>query len=274
MTLWTRRELGFLAGLAAVRTLRGDEPALSVSGVDPLKVRVASAGASAMFYYGLFGGDIVPLSNSTFPDSPQADEFFLKIGAPPFPYLILSRIGSGESTGLDHFSLLAGDLLAARSTLARNGISLINPGQGLWFRDNGGTLIELMTGSTWGLQAQSMRLPVPSNLRSLRPAFETAALTRIHLRALESSASFYGQLFGRKKAAGDRSFTCGATVLRLSPATEAQTPGLDRLVIAVRNFKPHQARRILQQRGIQLSGSRHEVLFRDPDGNELELVAA
>jgi hypothetical protein len=273
MTLLTRRELGFLAGLAAARTLRSDEPVLSVSGVDHLKVRVASAGASAMFYYGLFGGDIVPVSNSTFPDSPRVDEFFLKIGVPPFPYLMLSQIRGGESTGLDHLSLLAGDLVAARSTLTRNGISLINPDQGLWFRDHGGTLIELMAGPTWSLQAQSMRLPVPSNLRSLRPAFETAALTRIHLRTLDSSASFYSQLFGREKAAGGRSFTCGATVLRLSLVTEAQTPGLDRLVIAVRNFKPKQARRILKQRGIQLSGSRHEVLFRDPDGNELELVA-
>jgi catechol 2,3-dioxygenase-like lactoylglutathione lyase family enzyme len=273
MTLLTRREL-VLAGLTAARTLRSEEPLLSVSGVDHLKVRVASAGASAMFYYGLFGGDILPVSNSTFPDSPNVDEFFLKIGVPPFPYLMLSQIRGGESTGLDHLSLLASDLVAARSTLARNGISLVNPDKGLWFRDNGGTLIELMAGSTWGLQAQAMRLPVPSNLRSLQPAFETAALTRIHLRALDSSVSFYSQLFGREKAGGGMSFTCGATLLRLSPVTGAEAPGLDRLVIAVRHFKPEQARRILKQRGIQPSGTQHEVLFRDPDGNELELVAA
>jgi catechol 2,3-dioxygenase-like lactoylglutathione lyase family enzyme len=273
MTLLTRREL-VLAGLAAARTLRGAEPVLSVSGVDHLKVRVASAGASAMFYYCLFGGDIFPVNNSTFPGSPKVDECFLKIGVSPFPYLMLSQIRSGESTGLDHLSLLAGDLVAARSTLTRNGISLIDPDQGLWFRDNGGTLIELMAASTWGLQAREMRLPVPSNLQSLRPAFETGALTRIHLRVLDSSASFYSQLFGREKAAGGRSFTCGATELRLSTVTGAQAPGLDRLVIAVRHFKPEQARRILKQRGIQPAGSQREVLFRDPDGNELELVAA
>jgi hypothetical protein len=166
MTLLTRREL-VLAGLAAARTLHSDEPVLSVSGVDHLKVRVASAGASAMFYHGLFGGDILPVSNSTFPDSPKVDEFFLKIGVPPFPYLMVSQIRGGESAGLDHLSLLVGDLVVARSTLARNGISLINPDQGLWFRDNGGTLLELM-GANVGLAGAgdaasgSLKSPEPS----------------------------------------------------------------------------------------------------------------
>lgn len=274
MTLFTRRELvGCLTGVAAVRALRSGEPILSVSGVDHLKIRVASAGASAMFYYGLFGGDLVPVRNSTFPGSPQVDEFFLKIGASPFPYLMLSQVSGGESPGLDHLSVLAGDLVAARSMLARNGIPVINPTQGLWFRDPGATLIELMAAPTWGLQAQSMRLPIPSNLQALRPAFEAAALTGIRLRALDvgQSSSFYGQLFGREKAAGGKSFVYGATVLQLAPAAVA--PGLDRLVVAVRNFKPRLARRVLEQRGIEPHGSRNEVLFRDPDGNELELAA-
>lgn len=100
---------------------------LSVSGLDHLKVRVASAGASAMFYYSLFGGDLVPVRNSTFPDSPRADEFFLKVGVPPFPYLMLRPLRVGESPGLDHLSVLADDIVAARSILARNGVSLINP---------------------------------------------------------------------------------------------------------------------------------------------------
>ncbi|HTX38018.1 MAG TPA: hypothetical protein VME43_23475, partial [Bryobacteraceae bacterium] len=49
------------SGIVAARILRGDQSMLSVSGLDHLKVRVASAGASAMFYYSLFGGDLVPL---------------------------------------------------------------------------------------------------------------------------------------------------------------------------------------------------------------------
>jgi catechol 2,3-dioxygenase-like lactoylglutathione lyase family enzyme len=273
----TRRELArFLTGFAAARTLRSAAPILSVSGVDHLKVRVASAGASAMFYYGLFGGDIVPVRNTTFPSSPLVDEVFFKIGAPPFPYLMLSGIRGGESPGLDHLSVLAGNPVLARATLTANGISLIDPAQGLWFRDPDGTLIELMPGPTWGLQAQSMRLPVPSNLRSLRPAFETEALTRIHLRVVDigRASSFYSQIFGRDKSTGERRFTYGATVLQLNQVAGVKAPGLDRLVIAVRNFKPKQARRILEQRGIQPSGSRQEVIFHDPDGNELELVSA
>ncbi|HTX38608.1 MAG TPA: hypothetical protein VME43_26460, partial [Bryobacteraceae bacterium] len=80
--------------IVAARILRGDQSMLSVSGLDHLKVRVASAGASAMFYYSLFGGDLVPLRNS-FPDSPRADEFFLKVGAPPLPRSVDSRSEGG-----------------------------------------------------------------------------------------------------------------------------------------------------------------------------------
>jgi hypothetical protein len=272
----TRRELArILAGIAAAGTTRGDEPILSVSGVDHIKLRVANAGASAMFYYGLFGGDVVPVRNSTFRNSLRVDEVFLKIGAPPFPYLMLSGIREGESPGLDHLSVLAGNPVAARATLTRKGISLIDPGQGLWFRDTDGMLIELMAGPTWGLQAQSIRLPVPSNLASLRPAFETAALTRIHLRIVDigRATSFYSQLFGRDKATGERRFTCGPTVLQLDRGAGLEAPGLDRLVISIRGFRPKQARRILEQRGIQPGGSQRQVLLRDPDGNELELVA-
>ena len=276
MTSLRRRELvKSLTGMAAACTLRGDESILPVSGVDHLKVRVASAGVSAMFYYGLFGGDIVPVRSSTLPGSPLVDAFFLKIGVPPFPYLMLAQLRAGESPGLDHLSILADGIAAARSTLVRNGIPLINPDQGLWFRDLDGTLIELMARPTWGLQAQSIRLPVPSNLRSLRPAFEAAMLKSIHLRTLDvqRSASFYGQFFVREKAAGGVSFASGATAFQLGPIGGGTTPGLDRLVIAVRNFKPKQARHILEQRGIQPTGSRHEVILHDPDGNELELVS-
>jgi hypothetical protein len=60
--------------------------------------------------------------------------------------------------------------------------------------------------------------------------------------------------------------------LELRPIAGGQTPGLDRLIIALRNLRLKQARRILQERGIQPYGSKHEVLFRDPDGNEMELA--
>ena len=271
----TRRELGqFLAGVAAAGTLRSDEPTLSVSGVDHIKLRVANAGASAMFYYALFGSDFVPVRNSTFRNASQMDEVFLKIGASRFPYLMLSGIRKGESPGMDHLSVLAGSPEVARTTLTRNGISLIDPSDGLWFRDTDGTLIELMAGPTWGLQTQNIRLPVPSNLASLRPAFEGATLTKIFLRVVDitRATSFYGQLFGGDRITDERRFAFGSTALELIPAG-GKAPGLDRLVISIRGLKPKQARRILEQRGIKPSGPRQQLLLHDPDGDELELVA-
>ena len=253
---------------------------LAVSGIDHLKVRVASAGASAMFYYDLLGGDIVSVRNSTLPDSPRVDEFFLKIGVSPFPYLMLSQIHTGESPGLDHLAVLAGNPLAIRPILEHNRVSLINPDQGLSVRDADGTLIELMERPTWGGTAQSIRLALPSNLRSFRPAFEPVALTRLCLSTpdVDRSADFYTRLFARQSAiplaAGGRAFAYGSTVLELTPAVEGETPVLNRLVIAVRNFKLNQARQILRRRGIQPYGSNREVLFRDPDGNELQLMAS
>ena len=279
MAPFTRRQLAkVFVGIAATGTLRGDEPMLSVSGVDHLKLRVASAGASAMFYYDLFGGDIVSVRNSTLPDSPRVDEFFLKIGVTPFPYLMLSQITPGELPGLDHLAVLADNPVAMRPVLERNGISLINPAHGLRVRDADGTLIELVARPTWGGTAQSIRLALPTNLRGVRPAFEPVAVKRLCLRTVDvdRSAHFYSQLFGRQGAqslaAGGTAFTYGATVLELRPIAGGQPPGLDRLIIAVRNLRLKQARRILQQRGIQPYGSKHEVLFRDPDGNEMELA--
>jgi catechol 2,3-dioxygenase-like lactoylglutathione lyase family enzyme len=280
MALPTRRDLAKgLVGIAAVRSLCGDRPMLTVSGVDHLKMRVANSGASAIFYYDVFGGEIVSVRNSTLPGSPLTNEFFLKIGVPRFPYLMLAQIRDGETPGLDHFSVLIGDPAAVHPAMVRNGVSLIHPDQGLWFRDVDGTLIEVMASPTWGGAAESIRLALPANLQKLRPAFEPLAVTRLCLRSLDVARSvhFYGQIFTQQNAkpmaTGAQAFSCGGTILELKPIGGAQTTGLDRVVIAVRQFRVKEARHILQQRGIQPYGSKHEVLFRDPDGNELELVA-
>jgi catechol 2,3-dioxygenase-like lactoylglutathione lyase family enzyme len=261
----TRRNFAkALAGLAASRALHADWPLVAVSGVDHLKLRVASSGASAMFYYGLFGAELLPLRNSTFPDSTLVEEFFLKIGASPLPFLMLSQIRPAESPGLDHVSLLAADFEAARSTLARNRVPLVDPDHGLWIRDADGTLIEFMPRPMWGIQSESLRLPLPANLRSLRPAFEHASLVGIHLgvRDVEQSAAFYRRLFGP-------SLTYGQTAVKLAPS---KTPGLRRLAVALPKLDRKRARRILERRGIQTYGSPRELLFRDPDGNEVELA--
>jgi catechol 2,3-dioxygenase-like lactoylglutathione lyase family enzyme len=269
----TRRQLvKGLAGIAAARTLRGDEPTLTVSGVDHIKLRVASAGDSAVFYFGLFGADILFLRNSTFPGSPLVDEFFMKLGAASFPYLMLSQVSGSEVPGLDHLSLILQNPASFRPTLERKGISPIHPDKGLWVRDADGTLIEFMPRPTWDSIGQNIRLPLPVNIRGVQPAFPASVLRRVRLRTpdVARSAGFYNQLF-RPQSAG--TFTYGGTVLELRPATASQKPGLDRLVIAVPNLKPGDARRILQRRGIRPYGSRHELLFRDFDGNELELTA-
>ena len=251
---------------------------LSVSGMDHFKLRVASAGASAMFYYDLFGGDVVSVRNSTLPDSPRVNEFFLKISKAPFPYLMLSQITPGELPGLDHLAILADNAQAMRPVLERSA-SLISPDQGLRVRDADGMVIELMTRPTWGGTAQSIRLALPSNLRSFRAAFEPIAVKRLCLRTEDvyRSAQFYTRLFTRQSTqalnVGGKAFTFGATTLEFRPITAIQKPGLDRLIIAIRDLRLKRARRILQQRGIQAYGSRDQVLFRDPDGNEVELAA-
>jgi hypothetical protein len=258
----TRREVAKVwAGIAAARILRAGQAMLPVSGMDHLKVRVASAGASAMFYSGLFDADLIAVRNTTFPGSPEVLEFFLKIGGTPAPYLMLSQVRTGESPGLDHLSLLAGDVPTARAILVRNGISLIDPDRGLWFRDTDGTSIELMPVPSWNIQAQSMRLPLPVNLRGIKPAFVPAYLSAIHLRTpdVDRSTAFYARMLGPSLN----------SILKFKPAP---TPGLDRLVIAVHKLKLTSARRILQQRGIEPYGRPHELLFRDPDGNEVELL--
>lgn len=171
---------------------------------------------------------------------------------------MLAELRPGESRGLDHLSLIA---VAPK------------PSQVLSIHDPDGTLIELAAQPSWGRTAQSVRLALPPDLGNQPPAFDPVALTRINLRShnVERFAEFYCHLLGGDP--GRRVFPCGRAVFELSPAAKARTPGLGRLTIAVRNFSPKQARRILRDRGIRPYGSRREVLFRDPDGNELELVA-
>jgi catechol 2,3-dioxygenase-like lactoylglutathione lyase family enzyme len=259
-------------GAAAARVLRA-EPVLTVAGIDHLKLRVANSGASTLFLDGLFGGQVVSLRNATFPDSPPRDEFLLHLGAQPGPYLMLATVRSGEQPGLDHLSLLAGPIAAARASLERAGVSLMKPDQhGAWFHDPDGGLIELIypPPRTTSL-GPDPRLPIPAHLRDLRPAFEPAAITRVRLGSpnLATAAEFYSRVVAASTIVFPPTFPCGATALELRNGA----PGLDRLVIGIQGFTPETARRILTDRGITPYGAPHEVLFRDPDGNELQLVA-
>ena len=123
-----------------------------------------------------------------------------------------------------------------------------------------------------------MRLALPVNLHGVQPAFEATALSRFYLRSLDVaaqsvfSARFFNQSTVYARTAGGRAFACGRTVLEVRPIAGTQYPGLDRMGIAIRGVRLKEARRILEQRGIQPRGSKDEVRFRDPDGNELELI--
>jgi catechol 2,3-dioxygenase-like lactoylglutathione lyase family enzyme len=274
--LFTRRELArTFAGFAARAALRADQPGPPISGVDHIKLRVANSGASAMFYYGLFGGQIIAVSNSTLPDTAPVDEFFLRIGAPRFPYLMFAQVRADERPGLDHVSFLVSDLAAVRSTLERSGVSPIQ--SGYWFRDADGALIELMQAPTFGLQAQSIRVAPPVNLQAVRPAFEAAAVTRLCLRSVDvaRSVDFFRKILGEPSAgthsAGARAFACGATTLEIRPGLGTQSDGLDRIAIGIRGIGWARARRILEERGIRPRGSKNVILIRDPDDNETEL---
>jgi catechol 2,3-dioxygenase-like lactoylglutathione lyase family enzyme len=272
MTDLSRRELmRFLAGVA---TIRG-------SGLDHLKVRVASGGASALFYYGLFGGDIVRVENSTLPRDTPVDEFFLKIGLAPYPYLMLSQMRAGESAGFDHMAILVENALAARALLERRRVAVVDSDPGVRVRDVDGGLIELFVRPTWGETGESIRRPLPANFKSVKPAFDAVALKRVCLRTLDAAKSgdFYGELFGGETAqrfqSGGRVFTYGGTVLELVSGDGATAPRLDYLSIGVRNFRARSARRALLERGIRAYDSqRGTVRFLDPDGNDVEIVAA
>src|SRR5215831_1261806 len=135
MALLKRRRLIQVCASGTMASKLRGAPALSALGVDHLKFRVANAGAAAVFYYQLFGGEVIPVSNSTMPDQPRVDELFLRLGSPPYPYLMFSQLRAGEQTGLDHLSMLAATGPAVRSALEGNGVALIDPDRGYWFRD-------------------------------------------------------------------------------------------------------------------------------------------
>jgi catechol 2,3-dioxygenase-like lactoylglutathione lyase family enzyme len=257
----TRRQFAIaIAGGAATRLAHSDQPLLAVSGLDHLKIRTADVEASAMFYRGLFAGDIIAVLNSTFPDRPWVGGYFLKLGDSGSPFLMLEQTRSGEQPALDHLALLTSNLDAARSSLTANGVRLINPNQGVWFHDPDGALIELAPWPMWGIQADSMRFPIPAHLQDIRPAFEGAVLQALHLRTsdVDRSTAFYARWFGPTPL----QFRKGAA------------QGLARLVIAIRNLDRSHAARLLQQRGIEPDATGGALLLRDPDGNEIELVTA
>jgi catechol 2,3-dioxygenase-like lactoylglutathione lyase family enzyme len=120
---------------------------------------------------------------------------------------------------------------------------------------------------------------VTPNPTNRQPTFEARAIQRIALRVsdLRQATDFY-KIFGTEvngASSKDRkTFDIGDTVLELIPAALAF--GLDSFTIAVRNFDPISARRVLRARGIHTDdrNQRGHVYFRDPDGNWVGLTSA
>jgi len=246
----SRRE--FLA-IAAQGVLMAAETPLPQ--LEHIKLRVVNSGVSALFYHSLFGGELRLLHNSTLASQTRVDEVFLKVGAATFPYLMFASLRDGETPGLDHIAILA-DPAAAREAAVRAGGRLVDPdGYGLRVNDVDGTMIEVMNQPTWRSIPPIVGRTEPSNWKGIRPAFEPVEVRSVSLGTNDAAkaASFYRTIFG------------GAPRLQF----RSGPGGLARLEIAIR---PADARKILEGRGIPTYGSDNEILFKDPDGNEIGVV--
>jgi len=164
---------------------------------------------------------------------------------------MFAQLRDQETPGLDHIAMLA-DPGAAREAAVRAGARLVDPdGYGLRVNDVDGVMIEVMGQRTW----RSLPSTLPSNWEGVRPAFEAVEVKSVALGAADvgRAQSFYRTVFG------------GAPRLQFQPGKA----GLARIEIAIRRID---ARRVLDARGIRAYGSGNDVLFRDPDGNEIGLV--
>jgi hypothetical protein len=243
----SRREFIALAAQGVLTAAQG--PALEL---EHIKLRVVNSGVSALFYRSLFGGDVRSLRNSTLSSQTRVDEFFLRVGAAEYPYLMFTQLRDGETPGLDHISMLC-DIAAARESAVRAGAVLVEPnGYGLRVQDVDGTMVEVMGAPSW----RNTGLTLPSNLQGIRPAFEAVALKSVSLGTSDAAkaGAFYRTVFG------------GAPRLQFRPGAA----GLARIEIAIRRVD---ARKVLDGRGIRAYGSGGEILFKDPDGNEIAVTA-
>jgi hypothetical protein len=109
---------------------------------------------------------------------------------------------------------------------------------------------------TWRNIAPIAKRTLPSNLDGIRPVFEAVEMKSVALGTADptKAGAFYRTVFG---GVPRLEFRQGAA-------------GLARVEMAI---KRADARRLLDGRGIRAYGSANEVLFRDPDGNEIALSA-
>lgn len=269
----TRRELGKLmvaAGFAG--RLRASGPVL---GLDHIKLRVADLDRSVAFYRSVFDGPLSEMKGGSYLTAPDLPAICLKLGSGK-PFLILSPPDSKTPVGLEHITIDRAGMDVARSNAIPQAFPEALPPYE-YVRDPAGNLVEFVSSGYWrsGLRRTSPTLP-PA-VAALQPVFEPVSIQRLSLRVPEPvrAADFY-RLFGveQEPEKGRRTFDFEGTVLELIPARKAK--GLEGMAFAVRAFDPAAARRTLRERGIAAAAGpfRNTLVFRDPDGNRIEVSPA
>ena len=275
-SLVSRREALMLVGaMAAMRSASAAEAGvLQPTTLDHVNLRVASVAKSAEFYVALFETPLLrnPALRAR-PNLPPGEAIFLKMGE---GYLVISSAFAPDTPGLDHYSVGIRDYeqatLAAK--LKDNGIAAEARSADVWARDPDGNFIQLRTTGGWARQTAA---PMQRAIGGL--SFVPLSMARIGIRStdLTRAGDFYGRLYGTEGASAasgrSRLFGLGDSALELIPASANSRPGIDYIRIAIRDFNPAAAKRVLGERGIELNEKPGSVRITDPDGIGIELAA-
>jgi hypothetical protein len=278
-----RGVLALFGAIAATRHAGAAEQAIMQPvSLDHFNIRGPDVAKTAQFYMALFDTPVLRNPLRVRPNLPTTERFFLRFGD---GYLVISQAYAPDPAGLDHYSLGLRDYDKAKLTakLQDNGTpaearpSSESPGD-VWLSDRDGTAMQLRPYGGWTRQTAT---PYPPPAR-IGPAFFPLAISRIVLQTadLARAGDFYLRLFGAEitsaRSSRSRAFSLGDCVLELVslPAASRSATGLDRMVIAVKDFTIATATRILRERGIETGAASGVVRFNDPDGTQIELAAA
>jgi catechol 2,3-dioxygenase-like lactoylglutathione lyase family enzyme len=279
--------LGLLCALALPGSAQTAEPLFEIGALNHINIRASNPTRSAHFYQSLFGGRLQWIEKiPPNPTSPPAESWYLSLGqqflsiSPSFPALHLAP-------GLDHIcpALRNYQPKTAAAKLKERGIAVMSGG-GVWVRDPDGVIYQFVNYAGASKPAVAPPMAKPKAGDTPVPAaapFVPVEIRQVTLRVadLNKTAGFLATVFGGEMAAGStkqsRSFKFGDSVLRLiveGTSGTSHSAGMDRFAIAVKDFSPDSARRALQEHGVKPHGRSGEVLFRDPDGIQVQLVSA
>jgi hypothetical protein len=257
-----------------------------------INIRVSNCGRSALFYQGLFGGDMTYVHSVTpNPSTPSVESWYVLLGShflsitPVFPHLKLG-------VDIDHIAPAVREFKnneQAAPIVKGNGLEIVE-GTGVsagagWIRDPDRMIWQLYDGSiptpSPGLTRRtSGDLLLKAGERQGTP-FVPMAIRDITLRAadLNKTGDFMARVFGGevKSDPSDkgRGFKFGRSEMRVIQRTSAMPSGvsLDHWTIEIKDFNLDVAKAALQQRGIQSrDDNRGGLRLTDPDGIEVHLA--